>query len=180
MFGVIVGSTVATLLLLTAGCAQAPIRAGEPYNPGGSPATAPTEIAVDLFQDGDVLVGTMYARVDTPSPDGYVQFLVEFPIFPHQDYRLDSLTLELISEAVQPTIMMEPSTGDLMDDIGFSRSNSTVRLHIPDTGRHGDGTILLKFVAERQAFGVHGLRLHAELGLSRGDAEDDLIIKPAS
>ena len=179
MFGVIVGTTVATLLLLTAGCAQAPIRPGEPYNPGGSQATAPTEIAVDLFQDGDVLVGTMYARVDSPSPAGYVRFLVEFPYI-GQDYRLDSLRLELISEAVQPTIMMEPSTGGLMDDINFSRSNSTVQLHIPDTGRHGDGTILLKFVAERQAFGEDGLRLHAELGLGRGDAEADLIIKPAS
>ena len=96
MFGMIVGTTVATLLLLAAACAQAPIRAGEPYNPGGSPGTAPTEIAVDLFQDGDVLVGTMYARVDTPSPAGYVRFL-----------------------------------GNLTDDIDFSRSNSTVRLHIP-------------------------------------------------
>ena len=76
--------------------------------------------------------------------------------------------------------MLEPSSGALTQDIGFTRIDSMVRLSVPDLGQAGDGTVLFGFLAGREVFAGNGLRLHAELEFGAGDAVADLVIVPAS
>ncbi len=92
-------------------------------------------VAVDFFQDDDRL-GSIYIRTQAANGD-FVRFFIEVPIIADQDYRLDAVEFEFISDAIEPLIMLEPAHGTLTQDISFTRVDSMVRLSIPDTGRHG-------------------------------------------
>ncbi|PKB71254.1 MAG: hypothetical protein BZY87_06470 [SAR202 cluster bacterium Io17-Chloro-G6] len=172
VMGVIVG---ATLVLLLAGCGQASIKSGTPHTSGDSEFGA---VAVDFFQDNNH-VGKMYIRTQ-PAIGNFVSFFIEVPYIGDQDYRLDSVEFEFLSDVIQPLIMLEPSQGALTEDISFTRVNSMVRLSIPDTGQAGNGTVLFDFLGGKEVFDGNGLRLHAELGFGAGDAVADLRIEPAT
>ena len=74
--------------------------------------------------------------------------------------------------------MLEPSSDLFGHGIEYSRIGSTVRLHVPATGRHGGGTILVRFLAGAAAFGENGLRLNAKLAFGQGTGETSLLIHP--
>ena len=163
----------AILVLLLAGCGQASITSGAPYS-SGTPDVV--DVAVDFFQDDD-RVGELYVNTRGANGD-FVSFFIEVPVIGDQDYRLDSVEFEFMSDVIQPLIMLKPSGGTLTQDISFTRIDSMVRLSVPDTGRHGDGTVLFDFLAAKEVFEGNGLRLHAELGFGAGDAVADLLIEP--
>ena len=165
--------SVVTMVLLLAGCGQASITSGAPYS-SGTPDVV--DVAVDFFQDDD-RVGELYVNTQGANGD-FVSFFIEVPIIGEQDYRLDSVGFEFTSDVIQPLILLEPSSGMLIQDISFTRVDSMVRLSVPDTGRHGDGTVLFNFLAGKEVFKGNGLRLHAELGFRAGDAVANLIIDP--
>ena len=164
------------VMLLLAACGSAPITAGPPHTPGSPGITNGGDVSLDFLQNGE-RIGGLNVRAGSGDRE-LVRFFVELP-FAGQDYRLDSITLELTGEGVQPLIMLEPSQGTLTENISFSRVDSTVRLVVPDTDRHGDGTILFNLLASRDAFGTNGIRLHADLRFGAGDAEADLVIRLA-
>ena len=166
---------VGALVLLLAGCVQASITSGAPHTPGDS---ADGEVVVDFFQNEDQ-VGKLYVRTQTTESD-LVRFFIEVPYIGVQDYRLDAVKFEFVSDVIQPLIMLEPSSGALTKDIGFTRIDSMVRLSVPDLGQAGDGTVLFEFLAGKEVFAGNGLRLHAELEFGAGDAVADLVIVPAS
>ena len=166
------GAAALLMVLLLAACGQSAVTAGEVRS------DTPGEAAVDFFQDGD-RVGHLFARVQSTEKTDLVRFFVEVPIVADEDYRLDSLTLEFVSDAIQPLIMLEPSNGSLTQDIDFFRVDSAVRLAVPDTGHAGDGTVLFNFLANTEAFGENGLRLHAKLKFGAGEGEAALVIQPA-
>ena len=90
--------------LVMAGCGQASLTVVVPATSG-----EPGGDSVDS-QDGDGnTAGRLFVRTGNSNPDGYVPFFVEIPIVPDQDYRLNSILLEFVSEAVQPSILLEPS-----------------------------------------------------------------------
>ena len=162
------------MVLLLAGCGQGSITRSEPYT-SGTPDVV--DVAVDFFQDDD-RVGSLYIRTQEAYGD-LVRFLIEVPIIDDQDYRLDAVKFEFMSDAIQPLILLAPSGGTLTKDISFTRVDSIVRLSVPDTGRHGDGTVLFNFLAGKDVFEGNGLRLHAELEFGAGNAVADLLIDPA-
>ena len=161
----------AIFCVLLAGCDKTSVRSGTPY-PSGTPDVA--DIAVDFFQE-EKPIGKLYINTRGISGD-FVRFLIQVPIIDAEDYRLDSVMFEFMSDEIQPVIMLEPATGTLTQNISFIRVGSVVWLTVPDTGRHGDGTILFSFLAEKQVFKGDGLRLHAELEFGAGDAGADLLI----
>ncbi len=162
------------MVLVLAACGQASITSGAPYSSGTRDVV---DVAVDFFQDHD-RVGKLYIRT-REAHGNLVRFLIEVPIVADSDYRLDTVDFEFMSDLIQPLIMLEPSGGTLTQDISFTRVGSMVRLSVPDTGQHGDGTVLFNFLAEKEVFAGHGLWLHAELGFGAGDAVADLLIEPA-
>jgi hypothetical protein len=134
--------------------------------------------ATAYFQDGNGnIVGEVFVRSGSSAPDGYVPFLVEIPIVPDQDYRLNSFTLEFTSEMDLPSIFAEPS-GDLLNGMEFSRTGRVVRLSVPNAGSRGESTVLVRFLAEKTAFSGGGLQLNATLKLKKGTGEASLMIKP--
>ena len=154
---------IALIGLVMAGCGQASLTALAPASGG------PGDISVDFQGDDGSTAGRLFVRTGNSNPDGYVPFFVEFPIIGDQDYRLNSILLEFVSEAIQPSILLEPSGGLFGRGIEFSGSGpNVVRLHIPDTGRKGDGTILVRCLAENTAFGEVGLGLKARLKFGHG------------
>ena len=161
------------MVLLLAGCGQASITSSAPQTSADSQYG---EVVVDFFQNDDQ-VGKLYVRTQAVIGD-FVLFLIEVPIIDDPDYRLDSVEFEFRSEVIQPLIMVEPSGGTLTQGISFTRVDSMVRLSVPDTGRHGDGTVLFKFLAGKEIFDGNKLQLHAELGFGSGDAVADLLIEP--
>ena len=163
------------MVLLLAGCGQASITSGAPQSLRDSEAG---EVVVDFFQNDDQ-VGKLYIRTQAAESD-LVRFFIEVPHIGGQDYRLDAVKFEFVSDVIQPLIMLEPSSGALTQDIGFTRIDSMVRLSVPDLGQAGDGTVLFGFLAGREVFAGNGLRLHAELEFGAGDAVADLVIVPAS
>ena len=164
---------VCAIVMLLVGCSQASITSGAPHS-SGTPDVV--DIAVDFFQDND-LVGKLYIRTQGVHGD-LVSFFIEVPVVGDEDYRLDGLEFEFMSDAIQPLIMLEPSSGALTEDISFTRVDSTVRLSVPDTGRAGNGTVLFNFLAGADVLGGDGLRLQAELEFGAGTAVADLLIKP--
>ena len=168
---------LSVIVLLTVACSSAPVTAGPPHTPGVAGVTDPAEVTVDLFQS-DQLVGRINVR-STAGGGDFVRLLVQMPIVPDQDYRLDSLMFEFRTDVIQPQILLQPANGTLTEEISFRRIDSAVRFVVPDTGAHGDGTVLFEFLVGRDAFGSSGLRLHVELQLNAGDAETDLVILPA-
>ena len=159
------------MVLLLAGCGQAPITSGAPHKSGQSDVV---DAAVDFFQDDD-RVGSLYIRTQEAHLD-LLRFFIEVPMIAQQDYRLDAVQFESMSDAIEPLIMLEPAHGTLTQDISFTRVDSMVRLSVPDTGRAGDGTVLFKFLAGKEVFDGNGLRLHAGLVFGAGDAVADLLI----
>ncbi len=167
---------VAMLGLVIAGCGQASLIALAPATSG-----EPGDVSVDFQDDDGNAAGRLFVRTGNSNPDGYVPFFVEFPIIGDQDYRLNSILLEFVSEGIQPSILLEPSGGLFGRGIEFSRSGpNVVQLHITDTGRQGDGTILVRFLAENTTFGQGGLRLNARLKFGKGIGEASLTINPVS
>ena len=163
----------AILVLLSAGCGPATITSGAPYS-SGTPDVV--DVAVDFFQDDD-RVGELYVNTRGANGD-FVSFFIEVPVIGDQDYRFDSVEFEFMSDVIQPLIMLKPSGGTLTQDISFTRIDSMVQLSVPDTGRHGDGTVLFDFLAGKEVFDGNGLRSHAELGFGVGDAVANLLIEP--
>lgn len=165
------------ILLFAAACSSSAIIAGPPHTPGAADVTNPGEVTVDFFQTNE-LVG----RINVRSSSGvgeYVHITIEVPIVPDQDYRLDSATFEFRSDVIEPLIMLAPGGRALTEGIIFSRIEpGTVRLEVPDTGAHGDGTMRFEFLAGRDAIGSDGMRLHASLQFGAGDAQIDMLILP--
>ena len=64
-------------------------------------------VAVDFFQDDDRL-GSIYIRTQEAHVD-LVRFFIEVPIIDDQDYRLDAVKFEFMSDVIQPLIMLAPS-----------------------------------------------------------------------
>ena len=149
--------TLIVLMIVATGYGQTSLATGALYGPAGSGL-----VSIDFLQEG-IPVGHLNVASSSISTDAHVRFFVEIPIVPVQDYRLDSFDLEFVSDALQPSIMLEPS-GDLLGHgIEYTNSGSTVRLHVPATRSLGDGTILVRFLADKMAFGDHGLHLNAKL-----------------
>jgi len=171
----LISVTILTLALFMAGCGKASLTVVVPATPG-----EPGDISVDFQDDDGNTAGRLFVRTGNSNPDGFVPFFVEMPFIPDQDYRLNSILLEFVSEAIQPSILLEPEGALFGRGIEFTRSGTTVQLHIPDTGRHGDGTILIRFLAENTTFGEGGLRLNARLKFGKGIGEASLTIKPVS
>jgi len=166
---------VVPLALLLVGCGQAALTAQPPATSG-----LEGNVSVDFLGDNGGIVGRVFVRAGKSNPDGYIPFFVEVPIIPDQDYRLNSIALEFVSETIEPSILLEPS-GDLLGrGIEFSTSGSTVRLLMPDTGRHSDGTILVRFLAVNTTFGERGLQLTTKLKFGKGIGEARLTINPVS
>lgn len=168
-------STMALVLLLAA-CGSSPITTSEPQTSANTEGVEPGDLSVDFVQDGE-RIGSLFVRANSTAPD-LVPFLIEMPYI-GEGYRLDAITLDFTGEGVMPLIMLEPAPGTLTENVTFSRIDSTVRLAIPDTGKHGDGTILLNMLASRAAFGASGIRLHANLAFGSGDAVADVVIELA-
>jgi len=171
----LISVTILTLALVMAGCGQASLTVVVP-----APSGEPGDISVDFQDDDGNTAGRLFVRTGNSNPDGFVPFFVEIPFIPDQDYRLNSILLEFVSEAIQPSILLEPEGALFGRGIEFTRSGTTVQLHIPETGRHGDGTILIRFLAENTTFGQGGLRLNARLKFGQGIGEASLAIKPVS
>ena len=84
------------------------------------------------FLQDDDRVGSLYIRTQEAHGD-LVRFLIKVPIIADQDYRLDAVEFEFMSDVIEPLIMLEPAHGTLTQDISFTRVDSMVRLSVPDT-----------------------------------------------
>jgi len=164
---------IAMIGLVMASCGQASLTALAPAS--GDPG----DISVGFQGDDGSTAGRLFVRTGNSNPDGYVPFFVEMP-YMAQGYRLNSILLEFVSEAIQPSILLEPEGTLFGRGIEFTRSGTTVKVRIPDTGRHGDGTVLIRFLAENNTFGQDGLRLNTRLKFGKGIGEASLTIKPVS
>lgn len=129
------------------------------------------------FDDDGNTVGQVFVRAGSVKPDGYVPFLVEIPITPDRFYRLNSFSLEFVSEVDQPSILIEPS-GQLFNGMEFSQIGNVVRVGVPYAGKRGNSTIVINFLAEDVAFAGDGLRLNAMLELESGTGIASLLINP--
>ena len=161
----------AAMVLALAACSPATLttRPVESHEPGYT--------TVDFFRD-DQAVGRLFVRVQSVV-DGQVRFLIEVPYMVVNDYRLDDMALTFEATTANPLITLEASHGDMTKNISFDRNDSAVRLLIPDTGKSGDATVQLRFLADANAFAGGGLRMHAALGFNAGNAVADLVIEPA-
>jgi hypothetical protein len=161
----------AAMVLALVACSPATLTARSVEN------DEPSDTTVDFYRD-DESVGRLFVRVQ-PVVDGQVRLLIEVPYMVVKDYRLNDIALTFEATTIDPLIMLEASHGDLTKNVGFDRNESAVRLSIPDTGKSGDATFQLRFLADANAFAGGGLRLHAALGFNAGNAVADLVIQPA-
>ena len=145
----------------------------------GSPDTSgePGEVISKYFDDDGNTVGQVFVRASHVNADGYVPFFVEIPITPDRFYRLNSFSLEFISEVDEPSILIEPS-GQLFNGMEFSQIGNVMRVGVPYAGKRGNSTILINFLADSTAFDGDGLQLDAMLEMDSGKGIASMFIKP--
>ncbi len=145
----------------------------------GSPDTSgePGDVLSKYFDDEGNTVGQVFVRAGRVNADGYVPFFVEIPITPERYYRLNSFSLEFISEVDEPSILIEPS-GQLLNGMEFSQIGNVLRVGVPYAGKRGNSTILINFLAESAAFNGDGLRLDTMLEMDSGKGIASMFINP--
>jgi ABC-type Fe3+-hydroxamate transport system substrate-binding protein len=166
--------TLALLVVLAACGAKTTLTTSPPAT-----SSEPGEAVSIYFDDDGNTVGQVFVRAGIVKPDGYVSFLVEIPKTPDRYYRLNSFSLEFVSEKDQPSILVEPS-GQLFNGMEFSQIDNVVRIGVPYAGKRGNSTILINFLAEDAAFAGDGLRLNSMLEMDSGTGRASLLIKPAT
>lgn len=163
------------LLVVLAACGENTTLTTSSPDTSGEPGEA---LSKYFDKDGNT-VGQVFVRAGNVKPDGYVSFYVEIPITPDRYYRLNSFSLEFVSEKDQPSILVEPS-GQLFNGMEFSQIGNVVRVGVPYAGKRGNSTILINFLAEDAAFAGDGLRLNSMLEMDSGIGKASLLIKPAT
>ena len=145
-----------------------------------SPDTSrePGEAVSKYFDDNGNTSGQFIVGAGSVQSVVYVSSYVEIPITPDRYYRLNSFSLEFVSEKDQPSILVEPS-GQLFNGMEFSQIDNVVRIGVPYAGKRGNSTILINFLAENAAFAGDGLRLNSMLAMDSGIGKASLCLKPA-
>ena len=162
-----------TLLMAFAACGEnITLSTGSPDTSGG-----PGEVLAKYFDEEGNTVGQVFVRAGQVNADGYVPFFVEIPITPDRYYRLNSFSLEFVSEMDEPSILIEPS-GQLLNGMEFSQIGNVLRVGVPYAGKRGNSTILINFRAESAAFNGDGLRLDTMLEMDSGKGIASMFIKP--
>ena len=169
----LVALTLVLLIVLTACGDKTTLTTSSPDTSG-----EPGEAVSKYFDDDGNTVGQVFVRAGSVQSDGYVSLFVEIPITPDRFYRLNSFSLEFVSEKDQPSILVEPS-GQLFNGMEFSQIDNVVRIGVPYAGKRGNSTILINFLAEDAAFAGDGLRLNSMLEMDSGIGKASLLFKPA-